>query len=73
MLYDMTVLYDAEVTVSNDSLYKVQVESQYDTVTHMFAKQLDVKVSWKEKNTIQSVNVSGVIRGKRKPLDAVLL
>lgn len=60
--YDMTVLYDAEVTVSNDSLYKVQVESQYDTVTHMFAKQLDVKVSWKYKNSIQSINVSGVIR-----------
>jgi type II secretory pathway pseudopilin PulG len=60
--YDMTVTYDATVIVSRDSLYTAKSGSQYDSASHMFAKRLDVKVSWPFKNSIQSINVSGVIR-----------
>jgi hypothetical protein len=58
----MTVTYDATVIVSRDSLYTAKSGSQYDSASHMFAKRLDVKVSWPFKNSIQSINVSGVIR-----------
>lgn len=60
--YDMTVTYDAEVIVSSDSIYTATAQSQYDTVSHIYAKRLNVKVSWPFKNSIQSINVSGVIR-----------
>ena len=60
--YDMTVSYDAEVIVSKDSIFTAKSGSQYDSASHLYAKRLDVKVSWPFKNSVQSINVSGVIR-----------
>ena len=61
----MTVYYDAIVTVSPDSNYMAKTSSTLlgmDSISHVYAKRLDVKVSWKFKNSTQSITVSGVIR-----------
>lgn len=61
----ITVNYRAEVTVSNDNEYKAKASSMLlgtDSVEHVYAKRLDVKVSWQFKNSTQSITVSGVIR-----------
>lgn len=63
--YDITVTYNAEVTVSPDDEYKAKASSmllQTDSAEHVYAKRLDVKVSWPYKSSIQSISVSGVIR-----------
>jgi hypothetical protein len=61
----MTVKYWAEVTVSPDANYIAKTSSKLlgtDSVEHVYAKRLDVKVFWKFKNSTQSITVSGVIR-----------
>lgn len=61
----MTVLYDAEVTVSPDAEYMAKSSSLLlgtDSSEHVYAKRLDVKVSWQFKSSTQSITVSGVIR-----------
>ena len=58
----ITVVYNAEVTVSPDSDYMASMGSLLDTAKHVYAKRLDVKVSWQFKNTTQSITVSGVVR-----------
>lgn len=61
----MTVKYWAEVTVSPDANYIAKTSSKLlgeDSVEHVYAKRLDVKVYWKFKSTTQSITVSGVIR-----------
>ncbi|WP_406539427.1 type II secretion system protein [Fibrobacter sp.] len=61
----ITVNYRAEITVSNDNEYKTKSSSMLlgtDSVEHVYAKRLDVKVSWQFKNTTQSITVSGVVR-----------
>ena len=60
--HDMKVVYDAEVTVSPDDAYAVQNSTTLQSVKHVYAKRLDVKVSWHFKNSVQSITVSGVIR-----------
>lgn len=65
--HDMNVLYDANVKVSPDSEYVSKnttnlLAADGDTVAHVYAKRLDVTVSWKFKNSRQSVTVSGVVR-----------
>ena len=70
--HDMTVKYDVVVKVSSDDDYKVKTGSLLlgqdctaegnNCVAHVFAKRLDVKVSWPFKNSTQSITVSGVIR-----------
>jgi hypothetical protein len=68
--HKMTVKYKALVYVSPDSNYQVRTTSTLlgdDSVTHVFAKRLDVKVSWCFKcphpdSTNQSITVSGVVR-----------
>jgi len=60
--HDMKVVYDAEVIVSPDADYMVQNSTTLQNVKHVYAKRLDVKVSWKFKNSTQSITVSGVIR-----------
>ena len=60
--HDMKVLYDAEITVSPDNEYAVQNSTALQSVKHVYAKRLDVKVSWHFKNSVQSITVSGVIR-----------
>lgn len=61
----MTVLYDAEVTVSPDADYVAKSSSMLlgtDSTEHVYAKRLDVKVSWQFKSSTQSITVSGVVR-----------
>ena len=58
----ITVVYNAEVTVSPDADYSASAGSLLGTSTHVYAKRLDVKVSWRFKNTTQSITVSGVVR-----------
>jgi len=61
----MKVVYDAEITVSPDADYMSKNTSllfKTDSAAHVYAKRLDVKVSWQFKNSTQSITVSGVIR-----------
>ncbi len=60
--HDISVNYDAEINLSNDTVFKAEAFSAYDTVQHIFAKKINVKVSWKFKNSTQSINLSGIIR-----------
>ncbi|MBO7413322.1 MAG: type II secretion system protein [Fibrobacter sp.] len=56
-----TLTYRADVTVGAVSESASSV-SNYETVSHVYAKQVDVKVSWNFKGSEQSVNVSSVVR-----------
>lgn len=60
--HDMKVVYDAEVTVSHDADYMSHNTTMLQSVQHVYAKRLDVKVSWQFKNSRQSITVSGVVR-----------
>lgn len=63
--HDMKVVYSAEVTVSPDADYMAKTTSMLlgtDSIRHVYAKRLDVKVRWNFKNSTQSITVSGVIR-----------
>ena len=57
-----SVTYSADVTVGSASEYKTETSSNYDNIEHVYAKQVDVKVSWSFKGSVQSVNVSSVVR-----------
>lgn len=59
-----TIVYTPEVTVFAVDEYKAVNKSYFekDNVTHVYAKQVDVKVSWMFKGSEQSINISGVIR-----------
>ncbi len=68
---NMEVKYDAKITFSDDITYRVDNTTQYtqnaeeaanQKVSHVYAKKVDVKVSWHYKSTVQSITVSGVIR-----------
>lgn len=56
-----SLTYRADVTVGTVSESASSV-SNYETVSHVYAKQVDVKVSWNFKGSEQSVNVSSVVR-----------
>lgn len=58
----VTVSYTPTITVSPTDAYMTKTESIYDTVQHVYAKQVNIKVSWLFKGSTQSINVSGVIR-----------
>ena len=68
----MTVTYTVDVKVTPDEEYQVKsgsyllgtdcAETTSNCATHVYAKRLDVTVSWPFKNSTQSINVSGVIR-----------
>lgn len=57
-----TVNYTPTLTVSKTADYVAQSGSNYETVEHIYAKQVNVKVEWRFKGSNQSINVSGVIR-----------
>lgn len=57
-----TIEYDPEVTVSPPVSYTVTDSSNFDKVSHVYAKQVNVRVSWKFKGAEQSINMSTVIR-----------
>ena len=68
----MSVTYSVTVDVSQDADYAVKSGSKFlgedcsaddsNCAVHVFAKRLNVTVSWPFKNSTQSINVSGVIR-----------
>ena len=72
----MTVNYTVDVKFSSDEDYKGQAGSLLLThdltkncgdpgitcTSHVYAKRIEVTVSWPFKNSIQSISVSGVIR-----------
>ncbi len=60
--HDMKVVYNAEVTVSPDADYMTTTSTTLSNVSHVYAKRLDVKVSWQFKSSTQSIVVSGIIR-----------
>ena len=57
-----TVTYTPEVTVSATQNYTSLDSSQFETIHHIYAKQVKVKVSWNFKGSTQSIEVSSVIR-----------
>jgi hypothetical protein len=57
-----TIEYTPTVTVSPTNDYLATSESNYETVSHVYAKQVNVQVSWQFKGSTQSINVSSVIR-----------
>jgi hypothetical protein len=63
--HTMTVYYNAVVIVSPDSVYMAKTTSDLlgtDSIEHVYAKRLDVTVSWRFKSSIQSITVSGVVK-----------
>lgn len=57
-----TVNYTPRITVAKTSDYVATSESLFESVTHIYAKQVNVSVSWNFKGSTQSINVSAVIR-----------
>lgn len=57
-----TVVYSSRVTVSATQDYTSKDSSQYETIRHVYAKQVKVRVSWNFKGSVQSIEVSSVIR-----------
>ena len=57
-----TVTYTPEVTVAATSNYTSQNTSQFETLQHVYAKQVKVKVYWNFKGSTQSIEVSSVVR-----------
>lgn len=56
------IKYFPEVTVFKTKNYESKSESLLDTVDHVYAKHVNVKVSWKFHGTDLSINVPGVIQ-----------
>ncbi len=60
--HDMTVKYSVAVNVFSDKDYEVLTSSKYDNISHIYAKRLLVTVEWPFKGSVQSINISGVVR-----------
>lgn len=56
------IKYTPTVTVSPTNDYRATNGSVLDTVRHVYAKQVNVEVSWQFKGSKQSINMSTVIR-----------
>lgn len=57
-----SVVYTPTITVSPTQEYTAESKSRYETIPHIYAKQVNVKVDWVFKGATQSINVSGVVR-----------
>ena len=57
-----TIEYTPIVTVSPTTAYTATSESSLENVSHVYAKQVNVEVSWQFKGSTQSINMSTVIR-----------
>lgn len=57
-----TIEYSPKVTVSPTNDYVATSESNYENVSHVYAKQVNVEVSWTFKGSRQSINMSTIIR-----------
>ena len=60
--HDMTVPYTVRVEISSDADYIAESKSQYEEISHVYAKRLLVHVEWPFKSSTQSIHISGVIR-----------
>lgn len=57
-----TIVYTPEVTVFAVNEYVAKSKSSFESIPHVYAKQVDIKVSWPFKGSVQSITVSGVVR-----------
>lgn len=57
-----TIAYTPTVTVMPTTDYTANSTSNYENVSHVYAKQVNVVVSWQFKGSTQSINMSSVIR-----------
>ena len=57
-----SIEYTPTVTVSPTNDYVAESASNYESVSHVYAKQVNVKVSWNFKGSTQSIDMSAVIR-----------
>lgn len=57
-----TIQYTPTITVSPTTDYTATNESNLESVSHVYAKQVNVQVSWQFKGSTQSINMSTVIR-----------
>ena len=60
--YEMTVTYNARVVVGDDSQFTRSEETAYASTSHVYGKHLDVTVTWKFKDSQQSISVSRIIQ-----------
>ena len=57
-----SIEYTPVITVSPTTAFTATNSSLYENVSHVYAKQVNVQVSWQFKGSRQSVNLSSVIR-----------
>jgi len=57
-----SITYSRKLTVFATEEYKAMNKSSFETIPHVYAKQVEVEVSWPFKGSTQSITVSGVIR-----------
>ena len=57
-----TVTYSSQVTVAATQNFMTKDSSLFNAVSYVYAKQVKVKVSWRFKGSVQSIEVSSVIR-----------
>ena len=57
-----SIEYTPVITVSPTTEYTATNSSYYENVSHVYAKQVNVQVSWQFKGSTQSINLSSVIR-----------
>jgi len=57
-----TVKYTTSITVKQCDMYKAQAESTYDTLSRVYAKQVEITVNWPFKGVQQSISVAGTVR-----------
>lgn len=57
-----TIEYYTLYVTKEDPLYVSNEQSALETATHVYAKNVSVYVFWPFKSSIQSINISGVVR-----------
>ena len=60
--YEMQVKYSTKVEVGPDTFFTRRDTTAYDTTSHVYAKRLEVTVSWKYKNTVPFISISRIIQ-----------
>lgn len=56
------IRYDIQIKVENEDEYTAESKSKFESVNNVYAKRVNVIVEWPFNNSIQSINVDGVIR-----------
>ena len=56
------IVYKTKIKVMPDSAYVVKNKTGLDSISHVYAKNVVVTVSWPFKGSTQSIDISGVIR-----------